>query len=96
MSSSLSYASSINGSIFLFKVRQERFADVWVGRLRNGSVLPLTTRFLVHSDKQITQLKRRDGFTIQSRIPVRRLEKYSKFEEATLKWVQVDGDSQPP
>lgn len=41
---------------------------------------------IAHLDKQISQLRKRSGVSNQVRIPVRRLEKFSKLEEDTLKY----------
>lgn len=41
---------------------------------------------IVHLDKQIAQLEKRNAYSNHTKIPVRRLEKFSKAEEATLKY----------
>lgn len=43
---------------------------------------------IAHLDKQISHLRKRSGVSNQVRIPVRRLEKFSKLEEDTLKYGQ--------
>lgn len=42
--------------------------------------------YLVHLDKQIAQLEKHTSYSVQKQIPVRRLEKFAKVEEETLKY----------
>lgn len=42
---------------------------------------------IAHLDKQIAQLEIRSFPTGRGKIPIKRLEKFSRLEEATLKWV---------
>lgn len=46
----------------------------------------LISFYLVHLDKQIAQLEKRTSYSVHRQIPVRRLEKFAKVEEETLKY----------
>lgn len=66
-----------------------------LGRLHAGWVCDLASDhhsfllksfYLVHLDKQIAQLEKRTSYSVHKQIPVRRLEKFAKVEEETLKY----------
>lgn len=73
----------------LQKFEDKLYAELWEQHQRIDlfvqSKAGEITRRLLHLDKQIAQLEKRNAYSNHTKIPVRRLEKFSKAEEATLK-----------
>lgn len=57
----------------------------WSSLYRSFSLLK--PFYSVHLDKQIAQLEKRTSYSVNKQMPVRRIEKFAKFEEETLKYV---------
>ncbi|MCJ1466927.1 hypothetical protein MMC07_005549 [Pseudocyphellaria aurata] len=73
----------------LQKFEDRLYAELWEQHQRIDlfvqSKAGEITRRLLHLDKQIAQLEKRNASSKCTKIPVRRLERFSKAEEATLK-----------